>query len=646
VSTSYLTSQLTSTVIGLGTVGYISSASLTNLVSTANLLNLVSTSYLTSQLTSTVIGLGTVGYISSASLTNLVSTANLVNLVSTANLVNLVSTTYLTSQLTSTVVGLGTVGYVSTAALINHVSTANLVNLVSTSYLTSQLTSTVIGLGTVGYISSASLTNLVSTANLVNLVSTANLLNLVSTSYLTSQLTSTVVGLGTVGYVSTASLINHVSTANLVNLVSTSYLTSQLTSTVVGLGTVGYVSSASLTNLVSTANLLNLVSTANLLNLVSTSYLTSRLTSTVIGLGTVGYLSTTVIPDPLTLANYLKTPEIQFNSAVNNNITLTPRVTVGKVIVKGILDMCNNNIINTTVLQQSDLTSTVIGLGTVGYISTAGGMVTDPIYLGIGLYTPNIYNNSSNGNNLTVSATDYLNLDANCNVVISNCGLNMCNNSIYNVDTITAGSNLNLIPGYGYKATIQTDLDMCNNFISNVGLLSNSSTLNIYAGSGCNIYLHNTLNMCNYDIYNLSQIFGKSNGSGGGYGGSIFDFDYAHQGDIYMRGAYGDVIQIGNSIGGHGISLTLSNGIDKNRVTINGSAMANVHGTATIAAYSVQQTISDTHITGSSIIIVTPYDNLQNQSFWVTQTASTSFEINIAASLTYSVDFSYFIPRY
>jgi hypothetical protein len=80
---------------------------------------------------------------------------------------------------------------------------------------------------------------------------------------------------------------------------------------------------------------------------VSTSYLTSRLTSTVIGLGTVGYLSTTVIPDPLTLANYLKTPEIQFNGAVgNNDITLTPKVTVGKVIVKGILDKEDDDELN------------------------------------------------------------------------------------------------------------------------------------------------------------------------------------------------------------------------------------------------------------------------------------------------------------
>jgi hypothetical protein len=85
-------SNLTSTVIGLGTVGYLSSVTavnLTNLVSTANLANLVST----------------------ANLANLVSTANLANLVSTANLANLVST----------------------ANLANLVSTANLANLVSTS---------------------------------------------------------------------------------------------------------------------------------------------------------------------------------------------------------------------------------------------------------------------------------------------------------------------------------------------------------------------------------------------------------------------------------------------------------------------------------------------------------------------------------
>ena len=83
------TSFLASTVAGLGTAGYISTvggggsinatglvstanlvslvstANLASLVSTANLTSLVSTSYLGNQLTSTVIGLGTSGYLSS-----------------------------------------------------------------------------------------------------------------------------------------------------------------------------------------------------------------------------------------------------------------------------------------------------------------------------------------------------------------------------------------------------------------------------------------------------------------------------------------------------------------------------------------------------------------------------------------------------
>ena len=45
--------------------------------------------------------------------------ASLSNLVSTANLVSLVSTSYLATQLGSTVVGLGTAGYVSTSQLLS-----------------------------------------------------------------------------------------------------------------------------------------------------------------------------------------------------------------------------------------------------------------------------------------------------------------------------------------------------------------------------------------------------------------------------------------------------------------------------------------------------------------------------------------------
>ena len=358
VSTPTLNNALTSTVIGLGTAGYLSSIpSLGGFVSTANLAGLVSTANLAN-------------LVSTANLANLVSTTNLANLVSTANLANVVSTSYLNTALTSTVIGLGTVGYLSSALTniggFGLVSTANLANLVSTSYLNTSLTSTVIGLGTAGFISSSQFLSTTFgysrafrtlSANISTLFFSSATANnayissltidqltfgdgngwadfgairaavvssyqvntgilyapiistslLVGVSFLTqANLTSTVIGLGTVGYLSSA-LTNIggfglVSTANLVNLVST----------------------ANLAGHISTANLANLVSTANLATLVSTSYLQTQLGSTVIGLGTVGYLSTQISSFLTLSTGNLITSSITFNSPsstpVGNNV--------------------------------------------------------------------------------------------------------------------------------------------------------------------------------------------------------------------------------------------------------------------------------------------------------------------------------------
>jgi len=97
-------------------------------------------------LTSTVIGLGTAGYISSVggsiNATGLVSTANLATHVSTANLANLVSTSYLTTQLTSTVIGLGTTGYLSslnTRSLSTGTVFTSSISFIDTSLNTKQL---------------------------------------------------------------------------------------------------------------------------------------------------------------------------------------------------------------------------------------------------------------------------------------------------------------------------------------------------------------------------------------------------------------------------------------------------------------------------------------------------------------------------
>ena len=125
-----------STITGLGSLGYVSTASLV----------------------SSVIGLGTFGYLSSAA--ELISSPQL-----TSSLIGLASFGYLSSvTLRSTIQGLGTFGYLSSSA-----------ELISSP----QLTSSLVGLGTFGYLSSAA--ELISSPQL-----TSSLMGLGSMMYLSS----------------------------------------------------------------------------------------------------------------------------------------------------------------------------------------------------------------------------------------------------------------------------------------------------------------------------------------------------------------------------------------------------------------------------------------------------------------------------
>jgi hypothetical protein len=136
VSTNYFNEKLTSTVVGpryrwIYFISYWRQFS-ESCLSTANLTNLVSTA-------------NRPGHISTANLANLVSTANLTGHVSTANLVNLVSTANLT-------------GFVSTAEYYELGFNCQLAeSTISTNYFNAQLTSTVIGLGCYGVYISARL---------------------------------------------------------------------------------------------------------------------------------------------------------------------------------------------------------------------------------------------------------------------------------------------------------------------------------------------------------------------------------------------------------------------------------------------------------------------------------------------------------
>jgi hypothetical protein len=204
-----------STILGLGTLGYVSST----------------------QLFSTVAGLGTLGYISSQQLFSTVEGLGSIGYVST-------------SQLQSTVRGLGTLGYISTsytdvllqsttAGINNHLGS---LGYISSASLTSTLQSTTQGLtnnlGSLGYVSTASFES--TTIGLYNTMGQVY----VSTSGLNTILQSSIQGLGTLGYISTATLDLAVTSSFeavfRTNLVSTP----SLQSTINNLGTTGYVSTA------------------------------------------------------------------------------------------------------------------------------------------------------------------------------------------------------------------------------------------------------------------------------------------------------------------------------------------------------------------------------------------------------------------
>jgi hypothetical protein len=447
---------LTSTVIGLGTVGYLSSATasalpgglvstanLTNLISTANLATLVSTTYLATQLGSTVIGLGTAGYISSSQLlstslglseyiSSFIDPTELTSTVVGLGTQGFVSSLGLTYAVASTAQGLGTFGYTSTSQLLS--TSLGLYQEMQTSvtfFVEYSITSTITGLGTFGYlstvildslVSTANLTNLVSTANLTNLVSTANLATLVSTSFFDYALTSTVIGLGTVGYLSSAIAATLpeglISTANLADLVSTAnlegfdfYLGTQIGSTVIGLGTAGYLSSATAgvlpgdlvstshlsTQLGSTFSVLN-VSSLSTFSLIGTTAFISSLTVYNLNIGfdpgyvNMGDIIATSLSSVLVNTNYIFATSNQSQNASTQqlNVSSINGQTFGGPIVSTVIGLGTAGYISTATLLSTsaglgsqiaaggggglttnNLTSTVIGLGTAGYVSTA-----------------------------------------------------------------------------------------------------------------------------------------------------------------------------------------------------------------------------------------------------------------------------------
>jgi len=152
-------------------------------------------------------GLGTVGYISAATLDARLSTLQgspstisiMAGSLSSLGFINLSSLSSFAGgqslSTVSTVAGLGSIGYVSSATLASTVAGLGTAGYISSLNTPISFNSTVNGLGTSGYISSLTLNFAVN--------------NLGGLGYISSTgLTSTIRGLSQVGYVSTASLVS------------------------------------------------------------------------------------------------------------------------------------------------------------------------------------------------------------------------------------------------------------------------------------------------------------------------------------------------------------------------------------------------------------------------------------------------------
>jgi hypothetical protein len=334
---------LTSTIQGLGLLSYVSS---TQLQSTVQGLGNFYTStaasgVLGSQLVSTVDGLGTARYASTSFVGAQISS------FSTSIAGNLVSR----SGLTSTVEGLGTLGYVSSLA-----------NTISPTIFNLALASTVAGLGSAGYASTSYVTTQIS--------SFSTSLGAVGGGTLTTaNLTSTVAGLGSAGYASTNFVTAQISSfsTSLGAVGGGTLTTANLTSTVAGLGTASYISSAQLVSTVT-----SIVTNFRSLSVAISTLTTSNLTAT------TGYVSS------------LQVDTLQFGSGagwvqfgpIQASIVSTIQINVDTIYANQVSSSTfvgdGSQLVNLNAATPLQLASTVIGLGTAGYLSTLTGIVSTP----------------------------------------------------------------------------------------------------------------------------------------------------------------------------------------------------------------------------------------------------------------------------
>jgi hypothetical protein len=304
-------SVVNSTIIGLGTFGYISSATLYSSIQSYNFVS-------SSTLQSSLIGLGSLGYISSSQLQSSVRGLGSIGYISVATLYSSIQSYNFVSSSTlqSSLIGLGSLGYISSASLI----------------------SSLIGLGTLGYISSATLYSSIQSYNFVSSSTLqSSLIGLGTLGYVSSsQLTSTVRGLGSIGYVSSLSLISSMSNWSL------------------------YPAKTNVN--MSYSSILN----ANTIN--TSSIYVSSISTTIINLTGSAAAG---IPTKITFTDLALNTTDTLRYRTDNTLYFTGGLVISNILEAASFVGDGSQLVNLNAISTSQLTSTVTGLGTIGYISTS-----------------------------------------------------------------------------------------------------------------------------------------------------------------------------------------------------------------------------------------------------------------------------------
>jgi hypothetical protein len=368
LSNNYST-NLASTVAGLGTANYISASQLYSTVSgvifngstnTLSASRIFTSSLNASYMTSVQ------GYISSLvvdSLSTLQVNSGMVCapqiVVSSINGQTLAQLA--TVPIQSTAIGLGTLGYISTAAFLS--SMLGLTSNISSMIDPVELASSIVGLGTVGFISSIGLTAIMNST-------VVGINTYVSSMIDPVELTSTITGLGASGFISTvgldAKLASTVQGLGSATYISSTSLDARLGSTIQGLGSATYISATQLYSTVTGVIFNGSTNTLSSARIFTSSITTSFVT------GTQGYISSLVV-DSLAIGS--NSGFINMGDIITTSHS-TLQINTGIFTASG--TVCTPQIVVSSINGQTlaqlatvPIQSTVVGLATAGYISSS-----------------------------------------------------------------------------------------------------------------------------------------------------------------------------------------------------------------------------------------------------------------------------------